>query len=233
MSDDTEQCEEKTSAAVDDGIIEFSDPIILAGLEDLYREGDDLVLIETFAICYRYEIEVPAWARDAIGKASVAMLLTLAGIENQTKPFKEIVLPNMTELRQVDAAGRYEASVGVLLNSLGLKKSSTTAAEVARNLLRDCVLAESVALSCHFIREPRPHFEGVGEAIIKVASGWRRDGYPSGFVVDHLGEEAVSKVWKRYRRLIEDYYLTADAEETREPALRWLIDPRVKSQKSR
>ena len=126
-------------------IIEFSEPIALAGLDEQWKQGDRFALVEAVALCAQNDWEYPNWVREAIDEAMTNMFLAVypkADLDRLRPGNKN------TDGIGLDAkllADRLEKERRQSLDLLGLEIERNNPVKLRKRILRDAQIAELVA----------------------------------------------------------------------------------------
>ncbi len=146
-------------------VIEFSEPIALAGLDEQWKQGDRFALVEAVALCAQNDWEYPRWVRDTIDEAMINMFLAVYPKVNldRLRPGKKG--PGGIGLDGKLLADRLEKERRQSLDLLGLEIEKDNPVKLRKRIFRDAHIAELVARRCEFIPGPPAHFNGVNRAI--------------------------------------------------------------------
>ena len=199
--------------------VEFSEPLALAGLDEQWKHGDHLALIEAIALCHMNGWSFPVWVSNQIGETMAEAFLTLfpdmsldqeSGAGN-----KKLEIPHDNR----ELADRHKKASERVAQRLGLKQQGTGVIEMSRKRRRDLELAFLIADRCRFDPDSRNCFLGVEDAKTDLANAIssakdKRD-WPSHISIEckDASEAVIDHAWKRYSRFVKAAYASLPADE--------------------
>lgn len=199
-------------------VFEYSDPVETAGLQELWKAGDPLALVEAVVRCAKYGAPYPKWVYEIInsvmGDVYGAVFLSNGG--------KEIMRPDE------EISARLQNSRDRLLKSFGLIFERDNPAKIRKRLLRNAFLAEEVARRCIFIPGSNPRFKGVNAAInelaIVLADRAENEDQKRKFPPEYIGvqDETIRRSWKAHRAKLTAFY--KDNPKGPVAELEWFLD---------
>lgn len=172
-----------------DQIIEYSEPIFLEGLEYLYKTGDKFSLIKTIALCHQLKEPFPAWVNEKIGNAMHTLY---------TKTISTTAGKTTSDLFSDNKKAAIK-ELSLALNGAGVIERHT-------KLLRDITIAETVALLCEPIQQPKRNYKGVNlalstiyDAVSMPEEDCTHKQKEIKLKIGTLKEDAIAKIWKEHK----------------------------------
>jgi hypothetical protein len=202
-----------------DPIVEFSEPLALAGLDEQWKHGDHLALIEAIALCHKNGWSFPDWVSNQIGETMAEAFLTLfpdTSLDRASEAGnKKLEIPHDNG----ELADRHKKAGERVARRLGLKQQGTGVVEKSRKRRRDLELAFLIADRCRFDPNSRNSFIGVENAKTNLADAISnardmRD-WPSHISIEckDASEAVIDHAWKRYSGFVKATYAGLPADE--------------------
>ena len=211
----------------DNTIVEFSEPLALAGLDEQWKKGDRLALVEAVALCAQNKWEYPRWVREVIDEAMTNMFLAvypnadLDRLRSGKKNLDGISFDTKSLADRLEKERRYS------LDLLGLEIEKDNAVNLRKRILRDAQIAELVARRCKFVREPIAQFTGVNSALEYLAEKLALDPDDQE-TEEHFPDECwgstssvIKRAWEKHKDKLISLY--GEAPEHIGTDLYWLL----------
>ena len=195
----------------DDTVIEFSEPLALAGLEEQWEKGDRFALIEAIALCSENGWDYPEWVIDLVNAAAKSVYQSAYPGHDLDRETFRVENSNVIPVTVENLSGRLEASRSAFLSVFGLSIAKDNAIKVRDRLLRDAYLAEEVARRCVFHPGEPTSFGGVNRAIddiaLIVADGSDRQEKRSFQSVCHgASSDMITRAWRKHHEAIAQFF---------------------------
>jgi hypothetical protein len=149
-------------------VITYSEHLALEGLEEQWRKGDSLALVEAVTICGKEGNPYPEWVCKILSEAMTKLYEAVYSTEG-TINCNGISVSHQLMHNEDEFSWQLERARDQLLVSIGLSADRDNAGKIRKRLLRDAYLAELVAQMCNFIPTPQPKFKGFSPAFDKLA----------------------------------------------------------------
>ena len=205
-------------------VVEFSEPLALAGLEEQWNHGDHFALVEAIAICHVNDWPFPEWATNHIGTTMADIFQCLFPQRPLNKvdtgEGKTTFIPRHDE----DLASRFKEASKHAIRRLGLRQQGTSVVEKSRIRRRDLQLVFLVAEECRYDPSARNVFVGIEIAKEKIARtiSEARD---KRVTPNHIPPECmdateavIDHAWKRYGGFVKEAYAGLPADAPSDPA---------------
>ena len=208
-------------------VVEYREPIALAGLEEQWNRGDRFALIEAVALCAENAWEYPAWVRQTIDTAMTNMYKAVYPDDDLNRMRSGRKKGSGIGLDVKKVAKRLQRERPQALDLLGLEIEKDNSVNIRRRILRDAYLAELVARRSGFVSSPEPHFKGVGKAQDDLALQLSLDPNDPD-TVERFHDEClgasdamIKRAWEKHKDKIIALY--RDAPEHAGTELMWLF----------
>ncbi len=145
-------------------VVTFSESLAIAGLEEQWKEGDPLALVEAVTICGRDKDPYPDWVCQVLNKAMTKLYEAVYSTESKINR-NDVIVSKKSMHSEDELKWKLERARDQFLISIGLSTDRDNAGKIRKRLLRDAYLAELIAQRCKFIAAPKPKFRGVNPAL--------------------------------------------------------------------
>ncbi len=213
----------------DQTIVEFSEPIALAGLEEQWEKGDRFALVEAIALCSENGWDHPQWVTDLVNAAATTVFRAVYPNHNLDRVNPRDTRDQADLISARNVSERLEKSRSDFLSVFGLSTAKDNAVKIRDRLLRDAYLAEEVARRCSQAVNIGGAFKGINKAIeevtlIVVDDSERKEKSALPAVCRGASTDVITRAWRKHSKAILQFY-SMHPEEICVPLAWFLFEP--------